>query len=398
MRFLPGALALTLLVSGACADDTPRPGASSRDHTPVQAGPVPRDTTPVAAASASADSVTALGSTRLQEPPIPEGLLEEERNTIEVFRSVSPAVVYITSKEQRQNMFTLDIMEIPVGSGSGFVWDRQGHIVTNFHVVQAVHAGTTLTVTLADGSVHDAEVVGAEPNKDLAVLRIASPTAALVPVQPGNSSQLVVGQKVLAIGNPFGLDQTLTTGIISALGREIKSVTGTTIHDVIQTDASINPGNSGGPLLDSSGRLIGVNTAIYSQVGQSAGIGFAVPVNTVRQIVPQLIEFGGIKRAGLGVVLVPENRARAWRIRGVALWEVQEGSAAAKAGLQSARQDRAGRIYLDIITAIDGTAIEDYSDMYDVLERREPGDRVSVRYVRDGREITTNVVLQEIGP
>jgi len=309
---------------------------------------------------------------------------------------VSSAVVFITSKERRQDMFTLNILEIPVGSGSGFVWDRNGHIVTNFHVVAN---GSEFSVTLADGSVHDAERVGAEPNKDLAVLRIAAPASALSPIQPGDSDHLIVGQKVLAIGNPFGLDQTLTTGVISALGREIKSITGTNIHDVIQTDASINPGNSGGPLLDSAGRLIGVNTSIISQVGQSAGIGFAVPVNTVMQIVPQLIQYGGVKRAGLGVVVVPENRARSWGLRsGVAVMSVGEGSAAEGAGIQPARRDRGGLIYLDVIVGIDGDPIENYGDMVDALDRHEPGDKVKVKLVREGRELVVDVVLQEIGP
>jgi S1-C subfamily serine protease len=238
---------------------------------------------------------------RDEPPPVPADLLEDERNTIELFRRASGSVVYITTKERQRDFFTRNIMEIPRGSGSGFVWNRDGHIVTNFHVVQPGRTTPIYSVTLTDGTTYDAEVVGWEPEQDLAVLRIEAPREELQALDIGDSDRLVVGQKVLAIGNPFGLDQTLTTGIISALGREIRSVAGTTIQDVIQTDASINPGNSGGPLLDSSGRLIGVNTAIISPTGSSAGIGFAVPVNTVMRIVPQLIEFGDVKRAGLGV-------------------------------------------------------------------------------------------------
>ncbi len=392
MRLLHVALTVAFLVAAACASDDTRETsdsapASDRAHVDEAATetPAPALNSPPGSTKPVADDELAL----------PAGLLEDERNTIAVFRSVSRAVVFITSKERRQDLFTLNILEIPVGTGSGFVWDRKGHVVTNFHVVAS---GTEFSVTLADGSVHDAEVVGAEPNKDLAVLRIRAPTSALTPVEPGDSGHLVVGQKVLAIGNPFGLDQTLTTGVISALGREIKSVAGTNIHDVIQTDASINPGNSGGPLLDSGGRLIGVNTSIISQVGQSAGIGFAVPVNTVMQIVPQLIEYGGVKRAGFGVEIVPENQARAWRLRGVAIWLVREGSAAERAGMQSARRDRAGRIYLDVITGIDGDPIENYGDMVDALDRHEPSDRVKVKFVRDGSEQVVDVVLQEIGP
>ena len=387
MRPLALALAFALIVPGACASDEHRQPESAA--APKEVAPAEEAATPSKSQPAESKHPQAGG----EETPLPSGLLQEERNTIEVFRRVSRSVVNVTSKGMSRNFFTLDVTEIPVGSGSGFVWDRDGHVVTNFHVVAE---GTSWSVTLADGSVYDAQLVGREPNKDVAVLRIDAPAGALTPIQPGSSSDLVVGQKVLAIGNPFGLDQTLTTGIISALGREMKSVTGTTIHDVIQTDASINPGNSGGPLLDSSGRLIGVNTAIYSQVGQSAGIGFAVPVNTVMQIVPQLIQFGGVKRAGFGVVLLPENRARQWRVRGVGLWEVRPGSAADRAGMKSAWQDNGGRIHFDIITAIDGETVEDYGDMGDVLEGHEPGDRVKVRYVRDGREHETEVVLQEI--
>jgi S1-C subfamily serine protease len=365
---------IALLPAGCSAQE---PAPAPRPPSPAVAG-----VQPVAQTGAGHD-----------ETSVPPGLLEDERNTIEVFRRVSRSVVYITSTETRRNMFTLDIFEIPVGSGSGFVWDGRGHVVTNFHVVRGA---SRLSVTLADGSVHDAELVGVEQFKDLAVLRISADAALLQPIEPGDSDQLVVGQKVLAIGNPFGLDQTLTTGVISALGRDLKSQSGTTIHDVIQTDASINPGNSGGPLLDSSGRLIGVNTAIYSSVGQSAGIGFAVPVNTVLQIVPQIIEFGGVKRAGLGVELFTDAQARRLGIRGLAVRNVREGSAAERAGLQSPRQDRYGRIYLDILVALDGKPLESFNDLYEALESRRPGERVRLRFVRDGQENEVELELQEI--
>ena len=208
----------------------------------------------------------------------------------------------------------MDVTEIPQGTGSGFVWDQDGHIVTNFHVVQE---GDRANVTLNDGSTYPATIVGTTPDKDIAVLKIDAPPQKLLPLPIGQSSNLKVGQKVLAIGNPFGLDQTLTTGVISGLGREIKSVSGRPIHDVIQTDASINPGNSGGPLLDSSGRLIGINTAIYSPSGANAGIGFAVPVDTVNQIVPQLMKFGKITRPGLGISILADQIAQQNRIDGV---------------------------------------------------------------------------------
>ena len=397
MRLDHVVFAAACLFAVACASDDTRDSTSNSHRVDPGQAATTEDPAPTSADNLLAgESPPAVRSQAGDEPPLPTGLLEDERNTIDVFRRVSSAVVFITSKERRRDMFTLNILEIPVGSGSGFVWDRNGHIVTNNHVVAN---GSGFSVTLADGSVHDAERVGAEPNKDLAVLRIAAPSSALSPIQPGDSDHLIVGQKVLAIGNPFGLDQTLTTGVISALGREIKSVTGTNIHDVIQTDASINPGNSGGPLLDSAGRLIGVNTSIISQVGQSAGIGFAVPVNTVMQIVPQLIQYGFVKRAGLGVVVVPENRARAWGLRrGVAVWSITEGSAAERAGIQPFRRDRGGYIYLDVIVGIDGDTIENYGDMVDALDRHEPGDRVKVKLVREGRELVVDVVLQEIGP
>src|SRR3954471_6143078 len=224
-----------------------------------------------------------------------------EQSTIDVFSKFSRSVVHITSLETRRDRMTLDVTEIPQGTGSGFVWDQDGHIVTNYHVVAN---GDRASVTLNDNSTYPATIVGVAPDKDIAVLHIDAPPQKLLPLPVGQSANLKVGQKVLAIGNPFGLDQTLTTGVVSGLGREIKSVTQHAIHDVVQTDAPINPGNSGGPLLDSSGRLIGVNTAIYSPSGASAGIGFAVPVDSVNAIVPQLLKFGKLIRPALGVNLV----------------------------------------------------------------------------------------------
>ncbi|MFQ5599623.1 MAG: S1C family serine protease [Candidatus Krumholzibacteriia bacterium] len=328
-----------------------------------------------------------------RDTPVPPGLLQDERNTIEVFRDVSRSVVFITSKELRRDFFSTNILEIPRGSGSGFTWDREGHIVTNAHVVQGRHR--LFTVTLADGSTYDADLIGREPNKDMAVLKIDAPRSSLVPVVPGNSDELVVGQKVLAIGNPFGLDQTLTTGVISALGREIRSAAETTIQDVIQTDAAINPGNSGGPLLDSSGRLIGVNTAIYSTSGSSAGIGFAVPVATVLRVVPQLIRYGVVKRAGLGVTLFNDIQARRWGIQGVVIRDVVPRSAAARAGLRPAHVDRFGRPQFDVIIGIDDQGIENYNDLYTALDAHDPGDRVVVHYRRGRSQLETVVTLQE---
>jgi S1-C subfamily serine protease len=218
-----------------------------------------------------------------------EGLFEDEKRTIGIFRQASPSAVHITTLAVRRDRLTRNLSRIPQGTGSGFIWDREGRVVTNYHVIQGADAAD---VTLADQSVWKARLVGGFPDKDLAVLVIDTPKERLRPVPLGTSHDLEVGQSVFAIGNPFGLDQTLTTGIISALGREIESANGQTIGDVIQTDAAINPGNSGGPLLDSAGRLIGVNTAIQSPSGASAGIGFAIPVDEVNRVVPQLIRDG----------------------------------------------------------------------------------------------------------
>lgn len=321
-------------------------------------------------------------------------LLEDERNTIEVFRDVSSSVVFITNTELRRTIFSRNVMEVPRGSGSGFVWDREGHIVTNYHVIQG---GNAFTVTLSDGSSHDAKVVGSDPNKDIAVLRIDPPREGLHPVARGDAQELLVGQKVIAIGNPFGLDQTLTTGVVSALGREIKSVAGTTITDVIQTDASINPGNSGGPLLDSSGRLIGMNTAIFSTSGSSAGIGFAVPVSTVKRIVPQLIEFGVAQRAGLGITIIPDDLARRWGIRGVVINEVQSGSAADTAGLRGTSYNRRREIEIgDVIVGVGDKDISVYDDLYVALDAHRPGDTVTVKYRRGDRIQDARVRLQRI--
>jgi len=217
------------------------------------------------------------------------GLCIEEEKVISIFEKNAPSVAFITSKVRRRNIFSLNVTEIARGSGSGFIWDRDGHVVTNYHVIQDADA---VCVTLADKSVWPAKIVGTAADKDLAVLQIEAPESKLVPISVGSSSQLKVGQTVLAIGNPFGLDHSLSKGVISARGREIKATTGRIIRDVIQTDAAINPGNSGGPLLDSGGRLVGIATAIVSPSGSNAGIGFAVPVDTVRRIVPQLIEHG----------------------------------------------------------------------------------------------------------
>jgi S1-C subfamily serine protease len=325
-------------------------------------------------------------------PPIPNDLLDSERNTIEVFRLVSPSVVFVANAKVSRD-FLFQAEEAPQGAGSGFVWDERGHIVTNYHVV---HGGERFSVALADGTTYDAKLVGVEPRKDLAVLKIDAESP-LHPVQLADSHQLLVGQKVLAIGNPFGLDSTLTTGVISALGREIESIAGTRIEDVIQTDASINPGNSGGPLLDSHGRVIGITTAIFSTSGASAGIGFAVPAATIARLVPQLIQFGHVKWAGLGVQVLPDHIAAQWGILGVIVRDVLPDSAAAKAGLHSMRVDQLGNPRgFDVITRVQGQTVVRLADLVDVLDDYQPGDKVKVEYERDGETHTAEVPLGEV--
>jgi S1-C subfamily serine protease len=318
----------------------------------------------------------------------------EERATITLFRQASPSVVYITTLTRQRDFFNLNVTEIPQGSGSGFIWDQEGHIITNFHVIQGASGAK---VTLADHSVWDADLVGVAPDHDLAVLYIQAPKPQLKPLAIGTSADLEVGQTVLAIGNPFGLDQTLTMGIISALGREINATTGRMIAGVIQTDAAINPGNSGGPLLDSAGRLIGVNTAIYSPSGSNAGIGFAVPVDTVNRIVPQLIRQGEITRPGLGIRIGDDSMMRRFDLKGVLIIEVVKGSSADAAGLRGTRVGGRGNMLLgDIIVGVDGERVENSNDLFNTLEKRNVGDTVALTVLRGNSRTTVNVRLQAV--
>ena len=319
----------------------------------------------------------------------------DEENNIEVFKRASPSVVYITNSRLIRSFYALNPQEVPQGSGSGFIWNKEGYIVTNFHVVQQANR---VTVTLQDGSSYEATAVGVEPDKDLAVLKIDAPADKLVPVTLGDSSLLVVGRKVVAIGNPFGLDTTMTVGVVSALGREIDSVSRRKIRDVIQTDAAINPGNSGGPLLNSLGQLIGVNTAIYSPSGASSGIGFAIPVNTVKKIVPDLIAYGRVQTPILGVTLFSLNQAdylrRTWGIEGVPVGDVQQGGELERQGMRGLSSSRYGWVLGDIIVEIDGTPIRNEDDLVTVLESRRAGDRVRVVTRRDNETREYNVQLQ----
>ncbi|MHC4626446.1 MAG: S1C family serine protease [Planctomycetota bacterium] len=319
-------------------------------------------------------------------------LAQDEKSTIELFKQVSPSVVYITSIALQTDFLRFRAMEIPRGTGSGFVWDENGYIVTNFHVVQEAQVAK---VTLADGSAWEARRVGEEPDKDIAVLKIDAPGKHLRPIAVGSSSGLEVGQKVFAIGNPFGFDQTLTTGVISGLGREIESVTGRPIQGVVQTDAAINPGNSGGPLLDSAGRLIGINTAIVSPSGAYAGIGFAVPVDVVNRMVPQLIRSGKVDKPVLGIGIADDSIVRRLGAEGVLVSSVLRGGPAAIAGLRPTRLDARRRVVLgDIIVAIDDQKVSDSKDLYRILDSRNIGDVVRVRVRRADSEVEVDVRLQ----
>ncbi len=326
-------------------------------------------------------------------PVTPRGdLAEDEKATIELFRRASPSVVYITTLA-RQAVGLFDVEEVPRGTGSGFVWDRSGDVVTNFHVIQGASAAR---VTLHDQSEWPASLVGAAPDQDLAVLRIQAPPGKLSPILVGESRTLQVGQKVFAIGNPFGLDFTLTTGVVSALGRNIRSLTGRRIDDVIQTDAAINPGNSGGPLLDSAGRLIGVNTQIASPSGASVGIGFAVPVDTVGRVVPQLLAHGKMVRPQLGIAVASDLVLRRAGVKGVLVMSVAPGSAAARAGLRgTSRADDGSLVLGDVIRELGGKGVESVDDLYAALDRHRPGEKVKVALLRDGKARELEVTLQE---
>ena len=302
---------------------------------------------------------------------------DTEELTIRLFEEASPAVCFITTKAVRRSFWSSG--EVESGSGSGFLWDRDGHVITNFHVINGANT-SSIAVTLSNGKTYDARVVGYEREKDLAVLKIDAPAAELQPIRVGSSQSIRVGQSVFAIGNPFGLDQTLTTGIVSALDREIRSQAGVPIKGAIQTDAAINPGNSGGPLLNSDGELIGVNTAIYSPSGASAGIGFSIPVDVVRFVVNDVIRYGEVRRPVIGADL----RQVGW-VQGLYVSTVEAGSDAERAGLKGVAQDSRGRGYIrDIVVGINGKSIRTTSDLYLELENYQPGERVTLNLLRNG--------------
>ncbi|MDT4968786.1 MAG: hypothetical protein QOJ64_3523 [Acidobacteriota bacterium] len=322
-------------------------------------------------------------------------LATDEQNNVEVYKAIAPGVVSIKSTSYRQDFF--GEVEEGQGSGSGSVIDDQGHIVTNFHVIEGA---TKLSVSVGGDKTYPATVIGGDPDTDLAVIKITAPREQLTLVPFGDSDGLVVGQKVLAIGNPFGFDRTLTTGVISGLQRPIRARNGRPIEGAIQTDASINPGNSGGPLLDSHGRMIGINSQILSPSGASAGVGFAIPVSIAKRIVPELIKNGVIRRPKLGIgtrdikdlkgqVALPVSE-------GVMIWEVAAGGSAAAAGLRGLMQTADGDIVLgDIIVSIEGEKVSERDDLFRILDKHQIGDVVKVEVVRENGRSTVPVRLLE---
>ncbi len=320
-------------------------------------------------------------------------LADDEKATIDLFEARRDSVVYISTAGRVIDPWTRNVHEMPRGTGSGFVWDDLGHIITNNHVIQGA---SRAYVRLADGRVFEAELVGTDPTHDIAVLRIGVPTDRPEPLPIGTSADLQVGQKVFAIGNPFGLDWTLTTGIVSALERELPEESGQVIRGLIQTDAAINPGNSGGPLLDSAGRLIGINTAIYSPSGAYAGIGFAVPVDAINRVAPQLIARGRYEAPSLGVSVDPRADALARRagIDGVLILGVEAGTPAETVGLRPARITADGRLDPgDVIVGLGGSHVTSVEELRAILDLHRAGDKVNLTVLRDGERVDLPVTL-----
>lgn len=322
-------------------------------------------------------------------------LLDVEKRVINIYHSSVNSVVNVSNIRVSDNFF-YGKTEVPQGAGTGWVWSEEGYIVTNFHVVQG---GNSFVVTFhKDKKQYKAEVVGIAPKKDIAVLKLRELPKKLVPIKVGNSKDLMVGQMVMALGNPFGLDHSISRGIISALGRKIQGVGGVKIHDMIQTDAAINQGNSGGPLINSSGEVIGMNTMIFSMSGSNAGLGFAVPVDTIRRYVPQLIEHGKIIRPGLGIGILDEEMREAYvGEKGAAISFVDPEGAAAEAGLKGMSRDRYGRIYLgDIIVKLAGKEVNNLDDIYHILENQKIGDTIEIEFLREDKKKKAKITLQAL--
>ena len=326
-------------------------------------------------------------------------LLENEKNSINIFQNTADAVVNVSNlRKAPQGFFDMDATEVQAGMGSGLVWDTAGHIITNYHVVDN---GDSFSISFKDDQKqYRAKLIGGDPKNDIAVLKLLELPKNLKPIVRGDSKNLLVGQKALAIGNPLGLDHTLTTGSISALGRKIKGFGGVSIIDMIQTDASINPGNSGGALLDSQGKLIGMNAMIYNAggAGASAGLGFAIPVAIIKDIVPQIIQYGKVIRPGLGVAILEDYYAARFGLKdGVMVKFVDPKGPASKAGLQGITRDRRGNYFLgDIIIGINTDPIKSYDDLYSVVNKYKIGDRVKLKILRDGKEKIIDIILVQI--
>ena len=330
------------------------------------------------------------------KPITPRGSLSNiEKTNISIFENSKDSVVYISTLQTVVDPWSLSVWDIPRGTGSGFVWDKFGHIVTNFHVIKGA---SSAKVRLSNGIDYEAALVGADPSHDLAVLKIDPVLNVMKPVMIGDSKSLKVGQIVYAIGNPFGLDWTMTTGIISALDRVINEESGAKIKHAIQTDAAINPGNSGGPLLDSAGRVIGVNTAIYSPSGASAGIGFAIPIDLVNRVVSQLIAYGRYIKPSLGIESDDRVNAllkRRYGVEGVAVLSVKVGSSAYKAGLIPSKFYPNGAFeFGDIILSINGKRVKSLEELEEVLSDFSLGDRVVLEVLRGNRKMEIPVILE----
>lgn len=320
-------------------------------------------------------------------------LTQTENSVIHVFEQNQQSVVYITNLAYRRDAFTMNQLEIPQGAGSGIVWDNNGHVVTNFHVVRG---SSDLMVKLSETEETEAKIVGVDEDKDIAVLQLSEPLKHAKPVTLSTASRrLKVGQSTYAIGNPFGLDHTLTTGVISGLGREIASgATGRPILDVIQTDCSINPGNSGGPLLDSDGHVIGINTAIFSSTGMNAGVGFAINIDDVKNSVEQILEKGYVSKPLIGISFAPDPAVDQLGISGVLVLSAKSGSPAEAAGIKGTERDEYGRLVLgDIITGVDGVQVKQSSDLFRVLNRRNVGDTLDLEILRGDSKVHISVLL-----
>lgn len=331
----------------------------------------------------------------------------EEQVSVDVFKKSTPSVVNVTNLTARRDAFTMNMLEIPQGAGSGFLWDDRGHVITNYHVI---NDASDIQVTFMGGTEYGAKVVGFDQDKDIAVLQLGEAAAKVAPDVDGpppaitslkplnrcsSSADLMVGQKVYAIGNPFGLDHTLTTGVVSGTGREISSITGRPIQDVIQTDAAINPGNSGGPLLDSGGCLIGINTAIYSPSGANSGVGFAIPVDVVKSSVEQIIEHGRVVRPVLGISFAPDQSSEQLGVKGILVLSAREGGPAWKSGIRGTSRDEYGRLVLgDIITAINGKNVRNSSDLYRMLDKALVGDSLDIEILRGNSKEHVTATLE----